>query len=39
MTTREIGEVLQVSERTVINDWEFARSWLKRALDGASLPP
>ena len=39
MTTREIGEVLQVSERTVINDWEFARSWLKRELDGASLPP
>lgn len=39
LTAREIGEVLQVSERTVVNDWEFARSWLKRELDGARLPP
>ena len=34
LTTPEIAEVLQVSERTVVNDWEFARSWLKRELDG-----
>ena len=39
LTTREIGEVLQVSERTVTNDWEFARSWLKRELDGRGTPP
>ena len=34
LTVPEIAEVLQVSERTVVNDWEFARSWLKRELDG-----
>ena len=39
LTTPEIAEVLQVSERTVVNDWEFARSWLKRELDGAGLSP
>ena len=39
LTTREIGEVLQVSERTVVNDWEFARSWLKRELDREGTLP
>ncbi len=32
---REIAEVLQTSERTVMRDWDFARRWLKRELDGA----
>lgn len=39
LTAREIGEVLQVSERTVVNDWEFARSWLKRELDREKISP
>ena len=37
MTAREIGEVLQVSERTVLNDWEFARTWLRRELNDEDL--
>jgi RNA polymerase sigma-70 factor (ECF subfamily) len=32
MTALEIGEVLQVADRTVERDWEFARWWLNRAL-------
>ena len=32
LSPREIGEVLQVTERTVSRDWEFARAWLRRAL-------
>ena len=24
----EVGEVLQVSRRTVLRDWAFARAWL-----------
>ena len=32
LSTREIGEVLQVTERTVSRDWDFARAWLRRAL-------
>lgn len=29
---QEIASVLQVSERTVRNDWNFARAWLRQAL-------
>ncbi len=35
---REISEALQVSERTVVRDWEFARFWLRRELKGADSP-
>ncbi len=28
----EIAEILEISERTVERDWEFARAWLARAL-------
>ncbi len=35
----EIGEALQISERTVVRDWEFARFWLRREIKGASSPP
>jgi RNA polymerase sigma-70 factor, ECF subfamily len=28
LTNKEIAEVLQISERTVNNDWDFARTWL-----------
>ena len=32
METREIAEVLKVSEKTVLRDWNFARAWLSREL-------
>lgn len=32
LETREISEVLQVSEKTVLRDWNFAKLWLCRAL-------
>jgi RNA polymerase sigma-70 factor, ECF subfamily len=32
METREIAEVLNVSEKTVLRDWSFAKAWLSRAL-------
>ena len=32
LTNEEIAEVLNVSARTVIRDWEFARAWLYRFL-------
>jgi len=28
----EVAEVLQVSRRTVINDWNFAKVWLQREI-------
>ncbi|HVQ26891.1 MAG TPA: ECF-type sigma factor [Planctomycetota bacterium] len=31
---REVAELLQVSERTVRNDWKLARAWLARELQG-----
>ncbi len=34
MTTREIAAFLEVSERTVRDDWTHARVWLKRELFG-----
>ncbi len=34
MTTREIAAFLDVSERTVRDDWTHARVWLKRELFG-----
>jgi RNA polymerase sigma factor (TIGR02999 family) len=32
MEAREIAEVLQVSEKTVLRDWNFAKVWLCREL-------
>lgn len=32
LETREISEVLHVSEKTVLRDWSFAKLWLCRAL-------
>lgn len=32
MDTREIAEVLNVPEKTVLGDWSFARTWLSRSL-------
>ena len=36
LSVDETAEVLQVSPRTVHNDWMFARAWLYRALAGGS---
>ena len=35
MESRDIAEVLQVSEKTVLRDWQFARHWLNRELAAA----
>src|ERR1017187_1553307 len=35
LTETEIAEVLQVSERTVKEDWKIARAWLQSQLTGA----
>ena len=32
LEAKEISEVLQVSEKTVLRDWNFARLWLSREL-------
>ena len=38
MTALEIGEVLQVTGRTIERDWEFARWWLQRELNAPPSP-
>jgi RNA polymerase sigma factor (TIGR02999 family) len=37
LNTREISEVLGVSEKTVVRDWQFAKLWLCRALSDAKV--
>jgi RNA polymerase sigma factor (TIGR02999 family) len=32
LTTKEIADVLKVSELTVLRDWQFAKSWLRREM-------
>ena len=32
LETKEISVVLQISEKTVLRDWNFAKLWLCRAL-------
>ena len=39
LEAREIGEALQISERTVVRDWEFARFWLRRELNRRARRP
>jgi RNA polymerase sigma factor (TIGR02999 family) len=34
LNTREISEVLEISEETVLRDWNFAKLWLYRELNG-----
>jgi RNA polymerase sigma factor (TIGR02999 family) len=36
LETQEISEMLQVSEKTVLRDWNFAKLWLCRALSNAA---
>jgi RNA polymerase sigma-70 factor, ECF subfamily len=33
LTAKETAEVLKVSELTVLRDWQFAKSWLRREMD------
>jgi DNA-directed RNA polymerase specialized sigma24 family protein len=35
LDTNEIAEVLQVSQKTVLRDWSFAKLWLCRELKTA----
>ena len=39
LTTREIGERLQLSVATVEREWSFARAWLHDALGGRDARP
>jgi RNA polymerase sigma factor (TIGR02999 family) len=39
LTTEEIASVLEVSERTVKRDWEYARAWLQAWLGEAENDP
>jgi hypothetical protein len=34
LTVDETALALQVSSKTVLRDWEFARAWLERELSG-----
>jgi len=36
LTAEETAAALQVSTKTVLRDWEFARAWLQRELTGGS---
>jgi DNA-directed RNA polymerase specialized sigma24 family protein len=36
MSNAEIAHVLGVSERTVVDDWQFARAWLARELSSTA---
>lgn len=36
LEAKEIAEVLQISEKTVLRDWQFAKLWLCRELSGAA---
>jgi RNA polymerase sigma factor (TIGR02999 family) len=36
LTTREIAEVLQLSQATIERDWSFARAWLYDAIRGGA---
>lgn len=38
LTADETAVVLQVSPKTVLRDWEFARAWLQRELTSAGGP-
>jgi len=33
LTVKQIAEVLGLAERTIANDWDFARAWLRTKLD------
>jgi RNA polymerase sigma factor (TIGR02999 family) len=38
LTNREVAEMLDVTERTVLNHWAYARAWLLRDILGSAKP-
>ena len=38
LEANEIAQVLDVSEKTVLRDWNFAKLWLRRALSNSESP-
>jgi RNA polymerase sigma-70 factor (ECF subfamily) len=36
LSVEEVASVLDVSARTVMRDWDFARAWLQRQIRGDS---
>jgi len=32
LTIDQVADALEISSRTVVNDWEYARAWLRREL-------
>jgi RNA polymerase sigma factor (TIGR02999 family) len=37
LSVEETAELLEISRLTVIRDWNFARAWLRLAIDGKSI--
>ena len=37
LNAKEIGELLNVSTKTVLRDWQFAKAWLNRQLASEEL--
>ena len=37
LNRREVAEILEVTVRTVANEWRFAQAWLGRALEGGDV--
>jgi DNA-directed RNA polymerase specialized sigma24 family protein len=37
LSVEDISEVMKISTRTVDRDWEFAKAWLKREINGQRL--
>ena len=38
LTNQEVAETLDVTERTVLNHWAYARAWLLRDISGRQCP-
>ena len=36
LSVKEAAEVLKISQETVHRDWKFAKSWLRRELNGGN---
>src|ERR1700730_9081930 len=38
VSVEETGAVLQISDRTVLREWNLARAWLHREISGKAVP-
>jgi RNA polymerase sigma factor (sigma-70 family) len=38
MSLEEVGEALNISQKTVERDWKFARAWLRDRLKPGEIP-